>query len=310
MQWIHAKVIFEHPCKEFAADLISNIFYELGLQGVQVESPDQKPDEGWGEDAVEQPDADAVSGYFPENASAPASMETLENRLKRLETENSILTRVVCQKVDEEDWAESWKAYFWPTKVTERLVVKPTWRDYTPGPNDIVVEIDPGMAFGTGSHPTTGLCMEMIEKYLKSGDSFLDVGTGSGILMIAARKLGADLVWGVDNDELAVETAGRNLILNHVPRDRFFVMAGHLTDLVERRFDVAAANILSEVILVLLEDIDRVLKPGGVFICSGITLENRTRVLQRMSDQGFEILDVSDKEGWVVIVGTRHGAQK
>jgi ribosomal protein L11 methyltransferase len=125
---------------------------------------------------------------------------------------------VTYARIDEQDWAEAWKAYFWPEKITDLIVVKPSWREYPAEPQEIVLEIDPGMAFGTGTHPTTSLCIRMIQTHLKPGDAFLDVGTGSGILMIAAAKLGAGTVCGVDNDEVAVTVAEKNLLANHIDR--------------------------------------------------------------------------------------------
>jgi ribosomal protein L11 methyltransferase len=181
--------------------------------------------------------------------------------------------------------------------------VKPTWRDYQADAGDIVVELDPGMAFGTGTHPTTALCIEMMETYFKQGDTFLDLGTGSGILMIAAAKLGASMVCGVDKDEIAVEIAQKNLILNKIDRQSFSVCSGNLVEGIEKKYDFVAANILTHVILGLLADIQRVIKEKGIFICSGILEENKNLVVAKMNDMGFEILESESKEHWVAIAG-------
>jgi len=313
MKWIKTKVIFETPDtynpiydkldKELAADLISDIFYEFGLQGVVVENPDMEPEEGWGDGAVEKPDADSVSAYFPKNENLEKKLDILKDKLEHLRDKNKIITRIFLQEIDEQDWAESWKEYFWPQKISKRIVVKPTWREYSPQPDEIILEIDPGMAFGTGTHPTTALCIQMIEKYLNPGDSFLDIGTGSGILMIAGAKLGAGNLWGVDNDDVAVEVACNNLKLNKADPEMFKVMSGNLVDVINQKFNLVTANILSEVILILLDDISLVLEKNAIFICSGIIVENQDKVVQKMKSLDFEILEIKEQENWVAIAG-------
>ncbi|GBC63109.1 50S ribosomal protein L11 methyltransferase [Desulfonema ishimotonii] len=303
MKWIQAKVTFDVEDRDLATDLISDIFYDFGLQGVVVEStvPDTTAD--WADGAETLPEADSVSGYFARNEQYEARRAGLETALARLSAVNGIDTQVTYDEIDEEDWAESWKEYFWPEKISDRIVVKPTWRDYQAGPDEMVLEIDPGMAFGTGTHPTTALCIRLIETRMRPGTDLLDVGTGSGILMIAAQKLGAALTVGVDSDAVAVGVARKNLLLNNISPERFDVRGGNLVDVVHRKFDMVVANILSEVILVLLDDIRTVLAEEGLFIGSGIISANREKVVCRMRELGFDILEVREEEGWVAIVG-------
>ena len=303
MKWIETKVIFESEDKDLAFDLISNVFYDLGLRGLVVEDPKIEPAAGWGGGTCRKPEQTAVIGYLPKNEKFGEMRRSLEEQLKRIEKENGVLHRVVYVEIDETDWEESWKAYFWPEKITEKIVAKPTWRDYVSGPDEIILEIDPGMAFGTGTHPSTALSIQLIEKLIQPGDYFFDVGTGSGILMIAAAKLGAKTVWGIDNDPVAVDIAGKNLLLNRIAPEKFKVFHGHLVDGIKQRFDLVAANILTDVIVILLDDVRRVLTADGVFICSGITEENRAVVLKKMIETGFEILEICLKEKWVGIAG-------
>jgi ribosomal protein L11 methyltransferase len=310
MKWIEAKVVFDQPGKdpaatELAVDLISDIFYEFGLQGVVVEDPDIDPEEDWAEDAIGRAGCHAVTAYLPEDSQAEQRCRILEEKLSLLSRRPGLISRISYKKLDDEDWAHAWKAYFWPEKISDNLVVKPTWREYQAGAGEVVIELDPGMAFGTGTHPTTVLCVAMIEKFLKPDDCFLDVGTGSGILMIAAAKLGAARVSGIDKDEIAVEIATANLELNAVEPQRFQVNTGNLIDQTHDTYDIIAANILTHVILDLIVDIKRVLNPGGIFICSGIVDKNHSQVTEALQNIGFEILEIVHKEEWVAITARR-----
>jgi len=303
MKWMAAVVIVDADPAEPAVDLISALFYDLGLSGVVVEDPDMEPPEGWGDNALPKPDHHSVTGYFPQNDTLASNCLKLEQGLAVLNLTIGISFQIHYREVDEEDWAESWKAYFWPEKLTDILVVKPTWREYTPAEGEMIIEIDPGMAFGTGTHPTTALCIQMIQDHLRPGDAFLDVGTGSGILMVAAARLGASRMFGTDADSLACDIARQNLLLNQIGPERFCVKSGNLVETVTETFQLISANILSEVILVLLNDVQRALVPGGILICSGIIEANQKLVMEKMKATGFQILEVRSKDGWVAIAG-------
>jgi ribosomal protein L11 methyltransferase len=301
MKWIQVTVIFDSEDKQLATDLISDIFYEQGITGLVVEESDIEHPEDWGKDAI-TPDHYSVIGYLLHDEQSEKQLEIIEKNLARLENKNGIICKVVCSDVDESDWAHQWKAHFRPEKITDTIVIKPTWREYSGNHDEIILEIDPGMAFGTGIHPTTRMCIAMIEKYLKPGDSFLDVGTGSGILMVAAAKLGASKVWGTDTDEVAVDVAGKNLMQNRIPTATFNVITGNLVEKVGARFDVVAANITSKSILLLLDDIKKVLIKNSIFICSGIIEEDKNKVIQKLENLDFEVIEILTKETWVSIV--------
>ena len=301
MKWIEAKVVFDHPDKDLASDLISDVFYDLDLQGVVVEDPDLEPDEGWGEDTIGRPTQHAIIGYYPKDRRAEDRCEAVENRLTSLKEKFDFFYRISYKELDEEDWAEFWKEFFEPQKIGQRIVVKPTWREHDVDPGDIVLTLDPGMAFGTGTHPTTSLCVNLIETYLNKGDSVLDIGTGTGILMIAAAKLGASIVCGVDKDELAVEIASNNLRINGVAPQRYSVKQGILIEGINEKYNLVVANILTQVISNLLEGIEKVLCDQSVFICSGILEKNEKLILARMENIGFEIIEVVSQEEWVAI---------
>lgn len=303
MKWIEARIVFDHTNNDLAADLISNVFYDLGLQGVALEDPDIEPEEDWAEDAIGRPEQHAVNGYIHQDSQTERRCKILEKRLRQLRRQLHMAYRISYRELDEQDWAHAWKAYFWPRKIGARMVVKPTWRDYRAGAGEIVIELDPGMAFGTGTHPTTALCLNMIEKYLSREDSFLDVGTGSGILMIAAAKLGAGRLCGVDKDEVALAVAAENLKLNRVNPQTFHLTAGDLGAQISGPFNFIVANIYSHVILKLLPDIPRLLTAGGIFVGSGIIRENKNAVLAAMEKLEFDILETAAEEDWVAITG-------
>ena len=304
MKWIAAKIIFVHENTQLATDLIADVFYGLGLKGVEIEGQDLEPEEGWGEAACRGSLQHAVIGFFPDTPQSIQKLNELEQKIRSLEHTFGIRSRKEYRQIDEEDWAESWKAFFWPQRITPRITVKPTWREYKAESDEIVLEIDPGMAFGTGTHPTTSLCIALIERYLSTGAAFLDVGTGSGILMVAAAKLGAGRLVGIDNDEISLGIAEKNLQLNHISPSCFELKAGNLADGIDGRFDLIVANILSEAILNLLETIRRQMLPKSVLICSGIYKVSCGDVLKKMQQQGLKIIEERHEDSWVAIACT------
>jgi ribosomal protein L11 methyltransferase len=207
--------------------------------------------------------------------------------------------------VSEESWANEWKKYYRTVRVSERLTVKPVWEEYRPSsPDEQVIELDPGMAFGTGTHPTTMLCLKMIEKYVRPGMDVVDVGCGSGVLSVAAAKLGAARVLALDLDPLAVEKSGENIRLNGL-EDRIEARQGDLLKGVCRTSDLIVANILAEIILKLVYDLPRVLMPGGVFIASGIIAEKAEVVDRALRENGLVVLETVHQDGWVAIAAKK-----
>lgn len=303
MEWIEAKVDFDADTTVAAEELIADVFYSFGVKGVVVDDPSMEVPPGADvilEDDV-RPSVNAVSGYFPAATFDQDQRQQFEAALKALTRQLTMQQRVFYRSLDEEDWAESWKAFFWPEKVSARIVVKPTWRDYHPSSDELVLEIDPGMAFGTGTHPSTALSMQLLEKHLLPENRLLDVGTGSGILMVAAALLGAAEVHGIDNDPVAVTVARQNLALNAMSADRSRAWTGDLVGGVSARYDVVVANILAPVILGLLPDVRHVLVPGGRFICSGILESQQDEVIAKAQTLGFQLVEAVDREEWVAL---------
>ncbi len=196
----------------------------------------------------------------------------------------------------EEDWRNNWKKYFNPIPVGEKLLIRPSWRDDYDAGNRKVLSIDPGLAFGTGGHETTRLCLEMCEKYLKDGDSVLDVGCGSGILGIATLLLGAKDAVGVDIDEVAVRTAKENAAINGVG-DRFTAICGSFTDKVEGKYDIVLANIVADAIMFLSEGVKDFMKDDAVYVMSGI-IDTRAEEVKMSVSRHFDIIEEHLENGW------------
>lgn len=305
MRWSEVKITFRGGNQSLAVELISDIFYDLGVKGVIIDDPHISLQDDWAPDAVPLPKDPAVTGYLPADNRLANQCRCLEQSMADLAANQNLNYAIAYHPVAEEDWAESWKEFFWPQEITSRIVVKPTWRDYQPQPNQLVIDIDPGMAFGTGTHPTTALCMMMLEAYVRPGLSILDVGTGSGILLITAAKLGATLLAGIDLDPQAILIARQNLIRNTIPAAHYTLQSSHLLNMVNATYDIVVANILAEVILELLDHVSDALKPGGIFICSGIIEAFQFGVIKKMSACGFSILDVQKQGDWVAIAGRK-----
>ena len=246
----------------------------------------------------------AVSAYFPMNIYAERRKQAILKRFEeKFEGRDDIVYTIDFYDYEEEDYQNSWKKYFYTQKISERFVVKPTWRDYEPLEDELVIEIDPGRAFGTGTHPTTSLCIKLMEENIKAGDRVIDVGTGSGILMVAAEKLGAGEIIGTDIDATAVEVAMENLELNKVDTEKARAYAGDLVSIVkDDKFDVVVANILADVLLILLKDISRVAKKGGLVIFSGIIEDKLEEMKRAIEGVGLEILEVKADKEWRAIL--------
>ncbi len=204
---------------------------------------------------------------------------------------------------DDSEWKDNWKEFFKPKKVGKRIVVKPTWYDYEKEEGDLVIEIDPGMAFGTGTHETTSLCLRLMEDYMQDGDKVLDVGCGSGILAIAGALLGSPEVLGVEIDPVAVEIAQENLELNGVTgvaRAQY----GDLTKGIDFKAEIVVANLMADLVMMLSADVAKHILPGGKYISSGILVEKRDQVAAVIRDCGFDIVEIREDGMWCAIVAT------
>ncbi len=201
--------------------------------------------------------------------------------------------------VEQEDWQNAWKKYYHATTVGKRLAVVPSWEEFET--DRIVLKMDPGMAFGTGTHETTSLCLEVLDENIKGGERMLDIGTGSGILAIAALKLGAARAEGVDIDPMCVRTAGENAAANGIGEE-FQVLVGDLSDKASGKYDIITANIVAAAICALAPALPALMKPETLFVASGIIDTRKEEVISALQAQGLVIREVKEKKGWVCLV--------
>ncbi len=300
MNWLEIAVHVPHE----GIDMVSNIFDELGAGGVVIEDPALISryieaniwDHYYFPPEVLNRPMPMVKAYLPEGPELEDKLVLLQERLAGLPLGSA--PKVETARVAEEDWATAWMAYYKPVEIGRKLAVKPSWEEYTPPDGRVVLELDPGMAFGCGNHPTTTMCMEFLEGIIKGGETVADVGTGTGILAITSAKLGAARVFAVDLDEVAVNVARENVRLNKV-EDKVEVLHGNLLDQVNRPVDIVIANIVANVIIVLAPDVLRILKPGGIFITSGIIRNRAEEVKEKLEQTGFKVLERKEDGEWV-----------
>lgn len=305
MQWIEVNVQVTHEAVEVVADILT----AAGTSGVAIEDPqliNNLRNSGTWElcDIPEQENTEivTVSAYYADD-------EKLQDRLKQIESELAAVEERIgsfrfgnirFRSLSEKDWANEWKQYFHVTHVGESLVIKPSWEEYNPKDGEHVIKIDPGMAFGTGTHHTTNMCMTRLEKVLPANAEVFDVGTGSGILAIAAALLGAKSVKAVDIDAVAVRVARENIADNGL-EDKIKVKEGDLLRGTEGQADVIIANIIADIIIMLLKDIPGKLKDDGIFLASGIISDRRADVEAAAAEVGMKVDHVDEKGGWVVM---------
>lgn len=302
MKVVEIKVIFDSDSINETQKEICDIFYSFGATGLKIDEPlkTKNPLDFYRDEKQFLMIDYAVSAYFPMNIYSQRRNNLIKNAFEeKFSGRDDVIFTIDFYEYDEEDYQNSWKKYLYPEKVSNKFVVKPTWREYKPEENELVIELDPGRAFGTGSHPTTSLCLKIMEENIKPGNSVIDVGTGSGILMIAAEKLGATDIYGTDIDELAVEATKENLELNSISSDIAKVYLGDLISVVkDKQFDVVVANILADVILLLLRDIFKVVKKDGLIIFSGIIEDKLPEIIKQVEEKGLKILEIKKDKEW------------
>ncbi len=311
MKWSEISI---HTTNE-AIEPISNILHEAGASGVVIEDPfelSKEREDRFGEIYQLNPndypeEGVIIKAYIAINSFLGETVEAIKDAINNLILFNIDIGRnnVTISEVNEEEWATAWKKYYNPVKISKRFTIVPTWENYTPVSSDeLIIELDPGMAFGTGTHPTTVMCVQALERTVNAGDRVIDVGTGTGVLSIAAAMLGSKSVTALDLDEVAVHSAKINIKLNKV-NELVTVAQNNLLDGIDGPADIVVANILAEIIMRFTDDVARVVKKDGYFIASGIIQQKRDEVKANIVQAGFTIVETLVMEDWVAFIAKR-----
>ncbi len=316
MKYIELKI---HASRQ-GVEAVSELLMRNGITAISVDDPadledilQKKNEYGWDyidDEVKDRPDREpVVKVYLEDSEEGRRQLQSLKEKimnLKSLEMEGRFGWDVdfgrlyaESQVVDDEDWKDKWKENFHPSKITETIVVKPSWEGYEPAEGEKIIEIDPGMAFGTGTHETTRLCMQLMERY-REGARLLDVGCGSGILSIGGALLGFEDVLGVEIDPDAVKVAKENVRSNGFD-GAIRVIEGDLTEGVDFTADMVVANLMADLVVRLAEDCKKHLKEGGIFISSGILTEKEDEVAKAIKDAGFTIIQIAEEGEWCAI---------
>ena len=309
MKWCEISIQTSHE----AVELIAEIFRDLGASGVVIEDPELVNDYitsgKW--DYTDIPIAKETEvvvekAYLPVNGELEGRIQTLQQEIKDLESGgvNTAPAVLTTAELQDEDWSDTWKQYFHTEKPGERVVIKPTWEEYASKDDEVVIELDPGAAFGTGTHATTSMCIRQLEKLVKPGMTVFDVGTGSGILSIISAKLGAKNIQAVDYDDSVLKIVEENLEQNNV-QDIISVAQSDLMQNVHGKAELVIANIIADIIIRLFDQLDEHLEQGGTLLTSGIIEDRIEDVLAAAEKHGYGVVERLENKGWACITFKR-----
>ena len=308
--WIEITI---HTTNE-ASEIVESILLDYGSTGVAIEDPttlEENLHDDFGTivelSPTDYPEVGViVKGYINELNFDDETFNRFKDELEQLGKNINIgeFFKIETTTIQDSDWENSWKDYFDILNIGEKFVIVPTWREYENEEDKYVINIDPGMAFGTGGHETTSLCIKNLEKYVKPHDNVIDVGCGSGILSIAASYLTDGSLKAVDLDKLAVDVSRENFALNNL-ENRIEVEEASLLTKETKKYDVIVANILAHIIELMLEDAYKLLEDAGYFITSGIIKDKKDELLEKMLEQGFKLVEETSDNEWYSFVATK-----
>ncbi|UXS66826.1 50S ribosomal protein L11 methyltransferase [Staphylococcus chromogenes] len=300
MKWIELSVVVNADAEESVTEILQN----AGSNGVAIEDSNEihrVREDKYGEIFDLNPNDYpkqhmVIKAYYNETQFSQSFFENIKSQISNLEMVDSSVFQSDYQEIEESDWENEWKNYFHPFQASERFYIVPSWETVSKEENHLYIELDPGMAFGTGDHPTTSMCLKAIEKIIEPHHDVIDVGTGSGILSIAAHLLDAHHIKAIDLDEMAVQVAKENFIKNHCDA-AIETTTGNLLNDENNQYDVVIANILAHVITLMVEDAYATLRPQGYFVASGIIEEKADEIETQMKQAGFKIIETQHDNG-------------
>ncbi|WP_079547684.1 50S ribosomal protein L11 methyltransferase [Christensenella massiliensis] len=294
-----------------AEEIFSALLMEAGAKGVSIEGDNEACSKGglpWDylDEEVLEKVPFCVTAFFPCDGSEQEVLADIKERVRDVKGMDIGLPlgtlEIITQTVREEDWANAWKAYFKPVKISDFVVIKPTWEEYSAGQDEIVIEIDPGMAFGTGNHETTRMCVRFLEEYMEPGMRVIDAGCGSGILSVAAAKFGAEKVYALDLDPVAVDVTAENAERNGCADVIEAKRSDLLTEVPEgTQADIVVANIIADVVIALNGKAQKYMKRNGMYICSGIIDSRLGDVRKSLEEEGYKVIQILEDGEWRAI---------
>ena len=302
MNWIKVKIdYFSNTLEETKSKLI-NMFEEIGIKQIEVIDYFSDNSLDYNINFKKQSEIWSIIGYIVNNRFSKLKLNIISDKLKEFSLDDEeFMYEIYTSECSDDDWKDEWKKYFHTVNITDNIIIKPSWDDYEASEGETVIEIDPGMAFGTGTHETTALCVEFLEKSVPGKKKLLDIGCGSGILMLIGKRLGAEKVVGIDIDSNVKDVVIENFEKNNI-KDNYEIIIGDLVEDINEKYDLVVSNILVDVLTELLENIEKTLEKGATVIFSGIIKDKEEEFLRKTKEHNLVEIDRNEKNNWVSLV--------
>ena len=302
MNWIKVKIdYFSNTLEETKSKLI-NMFEEIGIKQIEVIDYFSDNSLDYNINFKKKSEIWSIIGYIVNNRFSKLKLNIISDKLKEFSLDDEeFMYEIYTSECSDDDWKDEWKKYFHTVNITDNIIIKPSWDDYEASEGETVIEIDPGMAFGTGTHETTALCVEFLEKYVPGKKKLLDIGCGSGILMLIGKILGVEKVVGIDIDSNVKDVVIENFEKNNI-KDNYEIIIGDLVEDINEKYDLVVSNILVDVLTELLENIEKTLEKGATVIFSGIIKDKEEEFLRKTKEHNLIEIDRSEKNNWVSLV--------
>ena len=302
MNWIKVKIdYFSNTLEETKSKLI-NMFEEIGIKQIEVIDYFSDNSLDYNINFKKQSEIWSIIGYIVNNRFSKLKLNIISDKLKEFSLDDEeFMYEIYTSECSDDDWKDEWKKYFHTVNITDNIIIKPSWDDYEASEGETVIEIDPGMAFGTGTHETTALCVEFLEKYVPGKKKLLDIGCGSGILMLIGKILGVEKVVGIDIDSNVKDVVIENFEKNNI-KDNYEIIIGDLVEDINEKYDLVVSNILVDVLTELLENIEKTLEKGATVIFSGIIKDKEEEFLRKTKEHNLVEIDRNEKNNWVSLV--------